>query len=59
MLPERGEGRFNLQLVTQITNLLNRVNYGQHSGVLRSPFFDKSNSAAGARAFEVGVRFNY
>jgi len=54
-----GDGRFNLQLVAQITNLFNHVNYGQYSGVLSSPFFDKSSSAAGARALELGIRFNF
>jgi hypothetical protein len=54
-----GEGRFNLQLIAQLTNLLNHVNYGQYSGVISSPFFDKSSSAAAARAFELGIRFNF
>jgi hypothetical protein len=54
-----GDGRFNLQLVAQVTNLFNHVNYGQYSGVLGSPFFDKASSAAGARAFELGLRFNF
>ena len=54
-----GSGRFNLQLTAQVTNLFNRVNYGQYSGVLSSPFFGRSNSAAGARQFEVGLRFSF
>src|SRR5262249_42861026 len=53
------DGRFNLQLIAQINNLFNHVNYGQYSGVLSSPFFDKSSSAAGARALELGIRFNF
>jgi len=52
-------GRFNLQLFTQVSNLLNKVNYGQFSGVLSSPYFGKSNSAAGARQLEVGLRFSF
>ena len=52
-------GRFNLQLSAQITNLLNKVNYGQYSGVLSSPYFGKSNSAGGARQLEVGLRFSF
>jgi hypothetical protein len=52
-------GRFNLQLTAQVTNLLNKVNYGQYSGVLSSPYFGKSNSAGGARQLEVGLRFSF
>lgn len=52
-------GRFNLQLSAQITNMLNKVNYGQYSGVLSSPYFGKSNSAGGARQLEVGLRFSF
>lgn len=52
-------GRFNVQLSAQITNLFNRVNYGQYSGVLSSPYFGKSNSASGARQLEIGVRFSF
>jgi outer membrane receptor for ferrienterochelin and colicin len=54
-----GDERFDLQLIAQITNLFNHVNYGQYSGVLSSPFFDKASGAAGARAFELGLRFNF
>jgi hypothetical protein len=52
-------GRFNVQLTAQITNLLNRVNYGSYSGVLGSPYFLQSSSAGGARQFELGVRFSF
>jgi hypothetical protein len=52
-------GRFHLQLSAQITNLLNRVNYGQYSGVLSSPYFGRSNSASSARQLEVGLRFSF
>jgi hypothetical protein len=52
-------GRFNVQLTAQITNLLNRVNYGSYSGVLGSPYFLQPSSAGGARQFELGVRFSF
>ncbi|HEX4951426.1 MAG TPA: carboxypeptidase regulatory-like domain-containing protein [Blastocatellia bacterium] len=52
-------GRFNVQLSAQITNVFNRVNFGQYSGVLSSPYFGKSNGASGARQLEVGVRFSF
>jgi hypothetical protein len=52
-------GRFNVQLMAQITNLFNRVNYGSYSGVLGSPYFLQPSSAGGARQFELGVRFSF
>jgi hypothetical protein len=51
--------RFNLQLGAQITNLFNRVNFGQYSGVLTSPFFARANSANTARQFEFTLRFSF
>lgn len=51
--------RFNVQLVGQVTNLLNRVNFGQYSGVLTSPFFGRSNYASAARHVEFSVRFSF
>ncbi len=51
--------RFNLQLGAQITNLFNRVNFGQYSGVLTSPFFARANSASTARQFEFTLRFGF
>ncbi|MGH9752364.1 MAG: TonB-dependent receptor [Blastocatellia bacterium] len=52
-------GRFNVQLTAQITNLFNRVNYGSYSGSLGSPYFLQSSSAGAARQFELGVRFSF
>ncbi|HKQ73759.1 MAG TPA: carboxypeptidase regulatory-like domain-containing protein [Blastocatellia bacterium] len=52
-------GRFNVQLTAQITNLFNRVNFGSYSGVLGSPYFLQPSSAGGARQFELGVRFSF
>ncbi|MFN0120134.1 MAG: TonB-dependent receptor domain-containing protein [Blastocatellia bacterium] len=52
-------GRFNVTLSAQISNLLNRVNYGQYSGVLSSPFLGRANSASGARQLELGLRFSF
>ncbi len=52
-------GRFNLTLTAQITNLFNRVNYGAYSGTLGSPYFLLPSSAAGARQFELGARFSF
>jgi hypothetical protein len=52
-------GRFNVTLTAQITNLFNRVNYGSYSGVLGSPYFLQPSSAGAARQFELGVRFGF
>jgi hypothetical protein len=51
--------RYTLELSAQISNLFNRVNYSQYSGVLTSPYFGISNSAAAARQFEFGLRFRF
>ncbi|MEP7339843.1 MAG: carboxypeptidase regulatory-like domain-containing protein [Acidobacteriota bacterium] len=51
--------RFNVQISAQITNLLNRVNFGQYSGVLTSPFFGRSNYASPARHVEFNVRLGF
>jgi hypothetical protein len=51
--------RYNIQLSTQITNLLNHVNPGQFSGVLTSPFFGRSNNASAARHLDFSLRFSF
>jgi hypothetical protein len=51
--------RFNIQLSAQITNIFNRVNLGQFSGVLSSPFFDRANGAGPARQYELNLRFSF
>jgi hypothetical protein len=54
-----GDGRFNLQLSAQVSNLFNRVNFGQFSGVLGSPYFSLPSSASGARQLELSLRFSF
>jgi hypothetical protein len=51
--------RYNITISAQISNLFNRVNFGQYSGVLTSPLFGQSNSAQSARQIELSVRFNF
>ncbi len=51
--------RYGLTLSAQITNLFNRVNFGQYSGVLTSPFFGRANSAQPARQIELSLRFSF
>jgi hypothetical protein len=58
----RNEGessRYNFTLSAQVTNLFNRVNFGQYSGVLTSPFFGRANSAQPARQIELSVRLSF
>ncbi len=51
--------RFSLQVQVQVSNLLNKVNYGQYSGTLTSPYFLKSSSASAARQYEMSMRFSF
>jgi uncharacterized membrane protein YgcG len=51
--------RYNIQISAQITNLFNNVNFGSYTGVLTSPFFGMSTSAAAARHIEFNFRFNF
>jgi hypothetical protein len=51
--------RYNITISAQISNLFNRVNLGQYSGVLTSPLFGQSSSAQSARQIELSVRFNF
>ena len=51
--------RFNLQFSAQITNLFNRVNPGPFTGVLTSPFFNRSNRVNPARHIEFNFRFSF
>ena len=57
--PTNEGARYNIQISTQITNLFNNVNLGQVSGVLTSPFFGQSSSAATARHLEFSFRFSF
>jgi hypothetical protein len=51
--------RYTLQLSAQISNLFNRVNFGQYSGTLTSPYFGRSSSAGPARQIELNLRFGF
>jgi len=48
-----------MEVYTQAFNLFNRVNYGNFSGNLRSPFYRRPTSAAQARRVEVGMNFRF
>jgi Carboxypeptidase regulatory-like domain len=56
---EGESSRYNFTLSAQVTNLFNRVNFGQYSGVLTSPFFGRANSAQPARQIELSMRFSF
>jgi len=55
----RESGRYNLTFSAQISNIINRVNFGPYGGTLGSPYFGRSNNAGGARGFEFNVRFGF
>jgi hypothetical protein len=51
--------RFSVEFYVQAFNVLNRINYGNFSGNLQSPFFGLPTSAAQARRVEVGTQFRF
>jgi hypothetical protein len=51
--------RFTVEFYVQAFNVLNRINYGNFSGNLQSPFFGQPTSAAQARRVEVGTQFRF
>ncbi|MGH9755400.1 MAG: carboxypeptidase regulatory-like domain-containing protein [Blastocatellia bacterium] len=51
--------RYSVTFSINVTNLLNRVNYGPHGGALGTPFFGLSNNSAPARQMEFNVRFSF
>ena len=59
--PGAGEGneRFRLEFYVQGFNILNRTNFVNFSGNLRSPFFGTPTSAGQARRVEVGMQFRF
>ncbi len=61
MIPGGGsEGsRFNLTLTVGVTNLFNRVNFGQYGNTLGSSYFGIPSSAGPARQLDFNVRFNF
>lgn len=57
--PGANNGRVNLEIFTQITNVTNTVNYQNYSGVMTSRFFGQPNAAAEARRIEIGMRVGF
>jgi hypothetical protein len=51
--------RFNLEFYVQAFNLLNRTNFQNFSGNMRSDFFLQPTSASQARRVEVGMQFRF
>jgi hypothetical protein len=51
--------RFSVEVFAQVSNLLNRVNYGGFSGNLRSSFFGRPTSSGPARRVELGLNFRF
>ena len=57
--PGGNNGRVNLEIFTQVTNLTNTVNYRNYSGVLTSSFFGQPNGSAEPRRVEIGMRVGF
>ncbi|MCI0662137.1 MAG: carboxypeptidase regulatory-like domain-containing protein [Acidobacteria bacterium] len=51
--------RFNLTFSVTVTNLFNRVNYGDYGGTLGSAFFGIPSNARNARQLDFNIRFNF
>ncbi len=51
--------RFSLEIYAQASNVLNRVNFGNFSGNLSSPFFGRATSAGPARRIELGMNVRF
>ncbi len=54
-----GGSSTNLNVFVNLTNAFNAVHYGLPSGVMTSPNFGKSTSAADPREVEIGLRFQF
>ena len=51
--------RYRLGLSVRVTNLLNRTQYGNFSGVMTSPFFGQPQSAIGVRKIFLSTSFGF
>jgi carboxypeptidase family protein len=61
---QRGAGggesaRLSVTLTAGITNLFNRVNFGQYGGVLGSAYFGRPGGSGPARQLDFNVRLNF
>jgi carboxypeptidase family protein/TonB-dependent receptor-like protein len=57
--PGGGQGRVNLEIFTQVTNLTNTVNYRNYTGVMSSDLFGQPNAAGEPRRIEIGMRVGF
>jgi hypothetical protein len=57
--PGGNNGRVNLELFAQVSNLTNTVNYRSYSSVLTSRFFGQALSSAEPRRIELGMRVGF
>ncbi|MBS1788754.1 MAG: carboxypeptidase regulatory-like domain-containing protein [Acidobacteria bacterium] len=51
--------RYSLTFQLRVTNVFNRVNFGNYQGTLGSAFFGIPSSASAARQLDMNVRFNF
>ena len=59
MMMDQGSGRYNVEFYVQALNVLNRTNFQNYAGSLRSPYFGEPTSSAPARRIEVGINFGF
>ena len=59
MMMDQGSGRYNVEFYAQALNVLNRTNFQNYAGSLRSPYFGEPTSAGPARRIEVGINFGF
>jgi hypothetical protein len=59
MMMDQGTGRYNVEFYVQALNVLNRANFQNYAGSLRSPYFGQPTSASPARRIEVGMNFGF
>jgi hypothetical protein len=48
-----------ITLSANVTNILNRTQFGNYSGVLTSPYFGRSNTTNGERTIRLSLSINY
>jgi hypothetical protein len=59
LMMDQGSGRYNVEFYAQAQNVLNRANFQNYAGSLRSPYFGQPTSAGPARRIELGINFGF
>ena len=59
MMMDGSNQRYRLEFYLQAFNILNRTNFLNYAGNLRSHYFGQATSAGPARRIEVGMNFGF